>query len=251
MNFLTLFEQPGRIGLHRGARNIAPENTMKALRLSEGRGDFIEVDVQLSRDKVPVIMHDDTLERTTNVEKIAAFDKRKPYNVADFSYEELTELDYGEREKLLTLEMLLAFIKEKDLYCNIELKDISRYFTDEVFVSLVLELVEKYELKEKILFSSFRHEYLRLIKEKSPEIPTAALVEDVHPQNLLAYLKDLGVAMYNLNNELADATTVKILRDNGIFVGVYTINKAKRRDELFAMGVNAIYTDKLYKKGTQ
>ncbi|DAB30492.1 MAG TPA: glycerophosphodiester phosphodiesterase [Sulfurimonas sp. UBA12504] len=248
MSFLTLFEKSELIGAHRGARSIAPENTLKALRLSQGRGDFIEIDVQLSRDKVPVLMHDETLQRTTNVAKIAVFRGRAPYNVCDFTYEELMMLECGEGEKVPTLEATLAFVKEKKLYLNIELKDSSSSFDDEIFISLILALVEKYQLHERILFSSFRHEYLRLVKEKMPQIPTAALVENHHPHNLLTYLKELGVVMYILNSELADAQTVKMLRDNGFYIGVYTINNTQRRDELFAMGVNAIFTDTLYKE---
>jgi glycerophosphoryl diester phosphodiesterase len=248
MNFLTLFAKSGLIGAHRGARSLAPENTLKALRLGEGRGDFIEIDVQLSRDRVVVLMHDDTLERTTNVANIAAFKKRKPYNVCDFSYEELLKLECEEGEKIPTLEATLAFVKEKRLYLNIELKDISAYFDNELFVSLVLELVQKYEVEDRVLLSSFRHDYLRLIKAKMPQIPTAALVEGAHPQNLFTYLQELQVEVYNLDDLLVDRQTVKMLRDKGFFVGVYTINSARRRDELFAMGVNAIFTDTLYKE---
>jgi glycerophosphoryl diester phosphodiesterase len=112
----------------------------------------------------------------------------------------------------------------------------------------VLELVQKYEVEDRVLLSSFRHDYLRLIKAKMPQIPTAALVEGAHPQNLFTYLQELQVEVYNLDDLLVDGQTVKMLRDKGFFVGVYTINSASRRDELFAMGVNAIFTDTLYKE---
>jgi glycerophosphoryl diester phosphodiesterase len=246
MNFLELFKKSGLIGAHRGARSLAPENTLKALQMSLGRCDFMEIDVQLSSDKVAVIMHDETLERTTNVKSLSEFEKRSPYHVYDFTFEELQRLDYGEGEPLLTLDIALAFVQQNAVYMNVELKDVHEQFEDDFFVTLVLERIQKYKLERQVIFSSFRHEYLRLIKQKMPIMPTAALVEDVHPENLVEYLKDLKVEMYNLNDELVDAGTVQNLRNAGYFVGVYTVNSKKREDELFAMGVNAIYTDKLY-----
>lgn len=246
MNFLDLFKKPGLIAAHRGARSLAPENTLKALQLSQGRCDFAEIDVQLCRDEIAVIMHDETLERTTNVKELAEFKNRAPYNVSDFTFEELQKLDYGEDEPLLTLDVALAFIKENRLFLNIELKDISDNFEDDFFVSLVLEQIQQHELEEYILLSSFRHEYLRIVKQKMPNIFTAALVENEHPKNLLEYLRELKVEVYNLNKELVDAITVQKLRDAGFFVGVYTVNSEQYKQEFFAMGVNAIYTDKLY-----
>lgn len=246
MNFLDLFKKPNLIAAHRGARSLAPENTLKALSMSRGRSDFIEIDVQLSKDKVVIVMHDETLRRTTNVSELLEFKNRSPYKVCDFSFEELLKLDYGEGEPLLTLEIALTFIKENGLYLNVELKDISGDFEDDFFVSLVLEQIERHELQNYILLSSFRHEYLRLAKQKMPNIPTAALVENEHPKNLLKYLKDLHVEVYNLNKELVDATMVQALRGAGFYVGVYTVNTKKRKNELFKMGVNAIFTDKLY-----
>lgn len=246
MNFLNLFKKPSLVGAHRGARSLAPENTLKALQMSLGRCDFMEIDVQLSSDKVTVIMHDETLERTTNVKSLSEFEKRSPYNVRDFTFEELQRLDYGEGEPLLTLDIALAFAQENAVYINVELKDVSGIFDDYFFVTLVLEKIEKYQLQEYVILSSFRHEYLRLVKQKMPSMPTAALVEDAHPDNLLNYLKELKVEVYNLNKELVDAPTLKELKEAGFFVGVYTVNSKKRADELFKMGVNAIFTDKLY-----
>lgn len=246
MNFLELFKKPGLIAAHRGARSLAPENTLKALSMSRGRCDFIEIDVALSKDKVAIVMHDETLGRTTNVKELQEFKKRAPFRVCDFTLKELQRLDYGENEPLLTLEIALEFVKQNRLFLNVELKDISGYVEDDFFVSIVLAQIKQYELEASILLSSFRHEYLALAKQKMPNMPTAALVENEHPKHLLAYLKDLKVEVYNLNQELADAQTVQELKSGGFFVGVYTVNTKKRKNELFAMGVNAIYTDKLY-----
>ena len=83
----------------------------------------------------------------------------------------------------------------------------------------------------------------------SPAIdpPTAALVEDAHPKELISYLRELGVDGYCLNDELVHRGSVEMLREEGFFVGVYTVNSAIRSHELFEMGVNFVFSDSLYK----
>lgn len=255
MKFLELLNQTGLIAAHRGARSIAPENTLIALKKSLGRCDFIEIDVQLSRDGIGVVMHDETLERTTNVAEIDAFASRKPYRVCDFTLDELRTLDYGSwfykdkkhKEPLLTLRDALEFIKENNIFLNIEIKDMYGIVSDEAVVATVVKEIKESDTHERVLISSFRHKYLKLAKEKLPDVPTAALVENKHPLNLLEYLRELKVNSYNLNNELVDKQTVVMLKEAGFFVGVYTVNDSERAKELFRMGVNCIFSDSLEK----
>ena len=253
MNFLKLFKNPALIVAHRGARSIAPENTLFALEKSIGRSDFIEVDIQLSSDGVAVIMHDDTLERTTNVSEIDSFLPKKPYRVCDFTLEELGRLDYGSwfnkdysNEPLLTLRDTLEFIKRTKAYINLEIKDIHESFSDEMVVSIVIAEIKRADVEDNILISSFRHEYLELFKAKLPKIPTAALVECKHPENLTLYLNKIKVDAYFMSNELVDKEIVKEVKKAGFYVGVYTINDTKRAEELFDIGVNCIFSDRLY-----
>ncbi len=256
MKFLELLNKTNLIAAHRGARSLAPENTLIALKNSLGRCDFIEIDVQLSQDGVAVIMHDDTLERTTNVNEIDVFKSRKPYRVCDFTVDELRTLDYGSwfygdknhKEPLLTLRDALEFIKENNIFLNIEIKDMYGIVSDEAVVSTVVKEIKESDTHELVLISSFRHEYLKLAKEKLPDMPTAALVENKYPLNLLEYLRELKVNGYNLNSELVDKQNVEMLREAGFFVGVYTVNDAKRAKELFNMGVNCVFSDSLEKK---
>jgi len=248
MNFSELFNHTGLIGAHRGARSIAPENTLRALKASKGHCDFMEIDVQLSHDGIVIVMHDDTLERTTNISEIEAFKNRKPYKVSDFTFEELSSLDYGswfdgKIEPLLTLSKALQFIKENRLFLNIEIKDMNQYFSDKQVVFSVLKEVEVWHAEELVMFSSFRDAYLPLCKERLSNVLTAALVEDTHPNNLLEYLKSLQVDAYHMNDELADKKSVQKLRNAGFFVNVYTVNDPLRAKELFKMGVNGIFTD--------
>ena len=128
---------------------------------------------------------------------------------------------------------------------NVEVKDMHGAFSDERVVESIVKEIISANVGERILLSSFRHEYLRMFKEKLPDVPTAVLVEDKHPQNLIEYLRELRADAYHLNDELVDDKTVKKLKEEGYFVGVYTINDANRAKELFNMGVNSIFSDSL------
>ncbi len=250
MYFLELFNRNGLIAAHRGARSVAPENTLSALKKSIGHCDFIEVDVQLSRDGIGIIMHDDTLERTTNVSKIDAYKTRAPYRVSDFTFEELSTFDYGSwfrenssYEPLLSFRDALYFIKTHQLFINIEIKDIHEYFSDEKVISTLLGDIKNYRVQHLVLLSSYRHEYLPLCKKRLPNVPTAALVENEHPPKLIEYLNNLHVDAYHLNDELVDEETVCKLKNAGFFVNVYTVNDPKRVQQLFSMGVNGVFSD--------
>ncbi|MCK9454086.1 glycerophosphodiester phosphodiesterase family protein [Sulfurimonas sp.] len=256
MKFLELLNHTSLVAAHRGARLVAPENTLTALKESIGRCDFIEIDVQLSRDAVGVVMHDDTLKRTTDVAKIAAFKDKEPYRVCNFTLEELSMLDYGSwfyrddnhKEPLLTLKRALEFIKANDIFMNVEIKDISDCFEDIIVVESIVKEIQDSGSRQNILLSSFRHEYMRAFKKRLPDVPTAALVEGRGAFNLLEYLRKLKVDAYHFDDKSVDEKTVKMLREAGFFLGVYTVNDPKRAKELFEMGVNYIFSDSLDNK---
>lgn len=247
MNFLKLLEKPDLVAAHRGDRSRQPENTLSALRSSIGKCDFIEIDVQLSRDRMPVIMHDETLGRTSNAKEL--FRDRKPWHVNDFTLEELQSLDYGSwfngrSEPLLTLQQALAFAVEENQYLNIEIKDMSAFADDAEVVQTVITAIEKYGAEPQVLLSSFYHPYLQLSKSLSPVIPTAALFEN-KKTDLLNYLRLLDVDACHLDDAITDQKTVTALREAGFAVGVYTVNAPRRKKELYSWGVNAVFTDNL------
>ena len=265
MNFLDLYARPNLIAAHRGERSRAPENTLRALRQSVGRCDFVEIDVQLSRDGVPVIIHDDTLGRTTDVSEIEAFAPRKPWRVEDFTFEELSSLDFGSwfyrddpfgeiragrvdvpdeyGEGPLTLEAALDFAREQGVFLNVEIKDMHGSFADSEVVETVLGTIKQVRMESLVLLSSFYHPYLKLCKELAPDIPTAALQEYYHPADLIPYLRSLHVDAYNFDDVITDRKTVETVRGAGFFVNVFTVNDVQRQKELFGWGVNGVFTD--------
>lgn len=269
MNFLDLFEKPGLIAAHRGDRSIRPENTLSALRSSIGKCDFIEIDVQLSRDKIPVILHDETLGRTSNVKVIDSFTERYPWWVRDFSQNELQRLDFGnwfyredpfgcisagkvymskaenKYEPLLTLEKALLFAKEEELFLNVEIKGMHDWIPDREVVTLIANVIKKLRAEPLILLSSFHHAYLPICKELLPDSPTAVLTEKKAPENLIDYLELLQADAYHPDEKYLNEEIVKRVREAGYFVNTYTVNDPLRQKELFAWGVNGIFTDYL------
>jgi glycerophosphoryl diester phosphodiesterase len=250
MNFLELLKKPNLIAAHRGDRSLKPENTLSALSSSIGKCDFIEIDVQLTKDLVPVIIHDDTLGRTSNVSNIEMFEERIPWRVSDFTLEELQSLDFGswfnlKYEPLLTLEKALCYAKKEHLFLNIEIKDMSKTFSDDIVVKIIIALIKKTQTESLVLLSSFYHTYLPMCKKLSPHVPTAALQIYKHPNNLNDYLHTLQVDAYHPEDKITNKKTVAALREAGFFINVFTVNNTERREKLFEWGVNGIFTDYL------
>ena len=265
MQFSDLISQTGLIAAHRGNRSSAPENTLRAFSKSIGMCDFIELDVQLSHDGVVVVMHDDTLERTTDISQRVEFASRKPWYVMELTLSELKSLDagswfsrkdpFGETakgcagaydavpERIPTLEETLRFARENDLLLNVEIKEMQGYYDDGTVVEKVLDAIDAQGCGKRVLLSSFCHEYMRIAKQCKPCIQASVLQEGEPPEQLVDYLRELGVDGYHCDDASVSKTLVQTLRKAGFFVGVYTVNDAERRCELFEWGVNAVFTD--------
>ncbi|RLA67049.1 MAG: glycerophosphodiester phosphodiesterase [Epsilonproteobacteria bacterium] len=248
MNFLTLLKKPNLIAAHRGNSSKKPENTFSALTSSIGKCDFIEIDIQLTHDLIPVVIHDDTLSRTSNISQMGKFEDRAPFRVSDFTEKELQSLDFGswfdhKYEPLLTLEKALLFIKKHNQFLNIDIKDMSNTFKDDTVVKSVIEMIDKTQTGHLVLLSSFHHPYLLLCKKSSPQIPTAALKMYKHPSDLINYLHTLQVDAYHPQDKITNQKIVSSLREAGFFVNVFTVNKIKQQKKLFDWGVNGIFTD--------
>lgn len=250
MKFLELYKKGKLIAAHRGASGSYPENTISAIRGCIGKSDFIEVDIQLSQDKKAVVIHDDELLRTTNISQLPFYKNRNTNKVTDYSFEELLKLDcgswfygYEKKEPLLSLHDLLVFAKKNSLYLNIELKDIHNYFDDKETVMIVLKEIEKQNMVDNVLISSFRDNYLKLLKEVSQNIPTALIVEKDHPKDIWSYLESLGVEAYHMEYKLVNKQIMEELKLRGYFVGVYSVDDISLQKELFGMGVDAVFSN--------
>jgi glycerophosphoryl diester phosphodiesterase len=266
MQFFDQFSKKQLIAAHRGYRACYPENTLCALEAARGRCDFIEIDVRLSRDGVPVVIHDADLYRTSNGEEVAGRLDKHSLAVADWSLAQLQSLDMGSwflvkdpfgclqqgtitpeelcphlPQPILTLQELLAWTKRNRIPVNVEIKDCGGDAA--LVVDPMLGVINQADCIQQILISSFQHDYLARIRQLSQDLALAALFEGAPPAGLINYLQQLTVCAYHcdpagVSRELVDSCTKE-----GITTCVYTINDRQQQEQLFAMGVRAVFAD--------
>ena len=268
MTFFDNFSSFQLIAAHRGFRAHYPENSLAAFIASKGRCHFIELDVQISKDLIPVVIHDETLERTTNAQEKDAHLGLKSLQVDDWTVSELKTLDIGSwfletdpfgtisrqeapseqlrrmlPQRLMTLEEVLLHPSLQKMPINIEIKDHSGKKINTQVTECVLEVVQKSKAVQRVLISSFNHDYLVIAKNCASSVSTAALQERSHPKNLVDYLQALGVAAYHPSDDITDACLIKKLRAAGLGINVFTVNSNTRKQDLFSMGATAVITD--------
>ncbi len=251
---------------HRGARSVAPENTLLAARRAYGfSAEQWELDVQLTRDGELVVLHDDGLARTSDVVK--KFPWRFFWQVKNFTLAEVKTLDAGswylkkdpfgqiengtlnaeEQAQIAgtdfpTLREALELTKELGWKVNVELKDVSKTPGDAVIVAKTVALIEELDMVESVLISSFKHDYLVQVKALNPAIQTAALVTEM--EDPIALLKSLGADAINPNySKITDLAIIKEIRDAGYDVYVWTVNDENEMMECINAGVSGVITD--------
>ncbi|UTJ05157.1 glycerophosphodiester phosphodiesterase [Arcobacter roscoffensis] len=245
MNFLENFKNKNLIIAHRGFRDFYVENSLDALINSSKNSDFIELDIQFTKDYTAIIHHDETLERMSNIHMYQNYKDLKPWYIKDFNYKEIENLDI-KGTNISTLEEFLEIAKKKDIYFNLEIKQMSKDTNKIEAIDIIINLIEKYDCSKYVLFSSFNHEYLKLINKYNKKYSIAVLDENIKREKLLSYLKDLNAQTYNINKELVDETLIRKLKKEGIETLVYTINDKKIIDKLFKKGVKGVFTDYPY-----
>lgn len=231
-------ERAVKIWAHRGASGRAPENTMPAFELAWLLGaDGIELDVQLTKDGIPVVIHDETVDRVS--------DGSGP--VRNFTLEELRRLNvnknfpaYG-KVGIPTLEEVYAFIKTTDMTVNLELKNSVIFY--ERLEEKVLALAEKMGISDRMIYSSFNHYSMRRIKELSPQARVAFLYTD-GILDIWEYAGKYGayaVHPHMKNTEYPDM--VRKCHREGILVNVWTVNEPEDIKRMKELGVDAVITN--------
>jgi glycerophosphoryl diester phosphodiesterase len=233
---------PSIIG-HRGAYNSAPENTLISFQKAAQLGArWVEIDVRLSSDKVPIIFHDNEVDRITNGQG----------PVGSFTLESLKQLDAGSYyhtdfsgEKIPTLLETIILCIELNLGMNIEIKP--NYGQAAETVTAVLKTINQFQehLKGNVLFSSFDFLCLEALINFSPEWPRALLVNDLN-NDWLANTKALDCYALNPNyNCLTSIENIKSVLDSGLRLIPFTVNQVSTANKLLRLGINSIITDNL------
>ncbi|AYE33576.1 glycerophosphodiester phosphodiesterase [Clostridium septicum] len=220
---------------HRGYSGKYDENTMIAFKKAiEFGADGIETDVQLSKDGIPVIIHDETLERTMNGKGF----------VKDYSLNELKSFRSKNNHEIPTLEELIILFKDSSLkVLNIELKNsIIKYHGLE---EIVLDLIRKYNIENRVIISSFNHYSLLKVKALNKNIITGALTETTLV-NVHEYLKNIKCECYHpYYYSIFDENIMNELKENYIKVNPYTINNKIDMKKAIEFGVTSIITNEI------
>ena len=223
---------------HRGAGKLAPENTLAAFRLGAAHGHTaFECDVKLSADGVPFLLHDDTLERTTNGSGIAG----------QRSWAELSRLDAGSwhssafaGEPVASLQAIAAYCTTNAHRLDLEIKPSPG--TDLETGRAVGQWVRKLWRGAPVLLSSFKPQALAGAHESAPELPRALLLDTLAP-GCMETAASLHCVAIITQHTLMDATLLAQIHAAGRRALVYTVNDAARARELIAIGIDGIVTD--------
>ena len=227
---------------HRGAGKLAPENTLAAFRLGASHGyRMFECDAKLSADRVVFLMHDATLDRTTNGKGIGG----------EQSWHQLSQLDAGgwhsrayAGEPLATLENLARYCRANACLLNIEIKPtpgVERR-TGEVVAREARRLWTGADVPP--LLTSFRPESLQGAMQAAPELPRGLLVDTLWDGwfNIARQLQCVTVVA---NHALWDAATVAQVHGAGMRCLSYTVNDDWAAQRLLALGTDGIITDRV------
>lgn len=230
---LALFQNP-TVMAHRGLSADAPENTLYAFSDAISVGaDFIELDVQQTRDGVLVVMHDSNLKRTTGVNK----------DIWDVDYADIQNLDAGSwfdpayaNARIPTLEETLQFV-DKRAKLNIEIKP-TKHGSDTLEQD-VAELITQYQYTDACYVTSFSYGSLKKVKEANPEIRTGYLMSVAYGQFYSLKYADA----FSLNKVFVTSQVVNAAHQQGKQIFAWTVNSMSEVRSLCNLHVDSIITD--------
>ena len=221
-----------QITAHRGSTLKAPENSISAIREAIREGaDFAEIDIQTTKDNVPVLFHDINLKRINGSNK----------EIKDLTYEEVEKIDNGsyfnsefEGEKIPSLESVLKEAKGK-IKLNIELKPMRKIDT----VALkTIELIKRYNMEDEVVVTSLDYDCLMEAKSYDPMIKYGYIIA-----MSVGEIRNLDVDFISIESSLVKPELVTKLHNMHKEIHVWTVNNKDTAREMVSLGVNNIITD--------
>ena len=283
-----ILSKPGYIKIygHRGARGDLPENTLESFRyLFENNIHAYETDILISKDLIPVITHDFKLDPSYTKDVNGNWIEDENIKIIGLTYEEILKYDVGtlnklsrygrkfinqkslDNQKIPKLSDLLKLSSDNDfddLLINLEIKStpIEEGLTPSPkdMVNIVIDVVSRSNLSDKIIYSSFDWRVLREIKERDPKIPRAHLTSgakgkiydkspwlDFTPLHseveLPKLIKALGGSAWHPNYKDVNKEVIEISRNEGLPINVWTVNREQDMLRMIDYGVDGIMTD--------
>lgn len=232
---------------HRGAAGYAPENTLASIRKAMDLNvDRIEIDIHQTKDSIVVVIHDDSVDRTSNGTGL----------VSDLSFEEIRKLDVGSKfskefkgEKIPNLEEVLQLV-DGTFELIIEFKDGNDHYPK--IEEHVIELLHKYNVVDQCIIHSFNTQVLERMHEKLPTVRLHKLfivqlrftpfyiasgIEIFDPEDY-PYIEE-----YSVNEYFGNTNTIKNLKRLGKKVNIWTVNDQKIVNAYKHLGVDGIISD--------
>ncbi|MGF1776608.1 glycerophosphoryl diester phosphodiesterase [Vibrio nomapromontoriensis] len=230
-----------KLTAHRGVSSMAPENTLVAFNLAKQyHCDWIELDVQLSADNIPMVIHDKTVDRCSNGSG----------RVSQMTLQELKQLDAGswfddkyKQEQIPTLSEVLLLAKANGTKVNIEIK---RYPDDDVFelCDQIKNVIDAHNLTlADLLFSSFDSSVLKYLGVILPEIKRGQLWQSI-PTNASELLLEIEAFSVHCDYRYLSKGQAKNIKSLGYELYCYTPNRPGEVVEYWGWGVDMMITDK-------
>ena len=235
------FTIPKIIG-HRGACRYAPENTLASLRKAHALGaTWIEFDTMLTADGVPIVMHDETLERTTNGYGL----------VAEATYRQIARLDAGSwfspefcGEKVPTMVEFLTEAERLRLGVNVEIKPTHGKDIETAFAVTQLLQTHGFNQRMNLLITSFSMESLAIVHALDSRLHLGLLLN----QWIIAWhdvLEQLNCVSLHIDYKALNQKNVREVKHSGRLLLAYTVNDLEKAEQLYAWGVDGVFSDTL------
>jgi glycerophosphoryl diester phosphodiesterase len=226
---------------HRGAAAYAPENTIEGIHTAADMDvEWVELDVKLTKDQVPIIFHDETLDRTTNGSG----------NVAETDYEDIKQLEagswYGDSFtgiKIPTLEEAVDALLERNLGLNLEIKPCPGREKETAEVALDM-LSQIWDDHNRLLISSFQHVSLEAAMDVANDWSRGLLLGgDEMPENWQEMADYLDVKTVNIGTRLATREIIEEIIDMDLYPLIYTVNDPLEARQYQSWGVDTLFSD--------
>lgn len=232
-----------RIIAHRGGGSLAPENTLEAFQCGFNYGfRAVEFDVMLTKDRVPVVVHDEQLGRTVAGAGL----------IAEIESAALFALDAGSwfdptltQVRVPAFRQVLDFCTRNGIWMNIEIKPAAGF--EEVTGTVVAETVLGFYQNTNFplpLFSSFALDALAVAQQVAPQVPRGVLFDRL-PANWLKMAQELDVVSVHTNHRNLTAPMSNAIKQAGFGLACYTVNDPDLARELLRWGVDALFTDNI------
>ena len=251
---------------HRGARSMAPENTLAAAQKAYDLGaNMWATDIQITKDEKLIIFHDNSLVRTTDAK--SRFPDRNPWTLNSFSLDEIRNLDAGSwfaktdphqqiragnispsdldsygGMKVPTLTEALELTQKLNWKINLEIKALADDMKHFPILDYMFGELDQMEFPiDQLVISSFDHDFLRKIQKQRPGYTVQALIG--YPETKPLNWGNFEFATYNVNRKLTTPEEVNKITQKGIKINLYTVNDKNDMIEFIQAGASGIITD--------